>query len=120
MQEFQTNMFGHPIKVLVSTQPFGEESVDDTHIDRTIGYFHPPTNEIGVFYDRAHPDNFGATLLHEYIEAVDNYCDLRLNHTQISTLASGIHQALSSVNVKRLSISEVPVTPEESGMLEAA
>lgn len=120
MQTFKTQIFGHPICVRVSSKPFGEESVDATHVDRTVGYFHPNSNEIGVFYDKDRPDNFGATLIHEYIEAVDSYCDLKLNHTQISTLASGLHQAMSSIRIGETILSETPVAPECTMMLEAA
>lgn len=120
MQRFNTQIFGHPIKVIVSAKPFEEVEVDDTHIDRTVGYFHPNMNEIGVFYDKDRPDNFGATLIHEYIEAVDSYCDLKLNHTQISTLASGLHQAMSSIRIGETILSETPVAPECTMMLEAA
>lgn len=120
MQTFHTQIFGHPIRVFVSARPFEEVQVDDTHVDRTVGYFHPNTNEIGVFYNKDLPDNFGATLIHEYIEAVDNYCDLKLNHTQISTLASGIHQAMSNIRVGETILAETPLPPESTMMLEAA
>lgn len=36
------------------------------------------------------------TVLHEIIEAIDRHADLKMNHTQITTLASSLAQAFAT------------------------
>ena len=40
-----------------------------------------------------------SNFVHETLEAIDAICDLKLNHTQISTLAASLYSAFSSGDV---------------------
>ena len=41
----------------------------------------------------------GTTLLHEFVEAVNDECDLKLKHSQVSTLGVLLYQLLSSAGL---------------------
>ena len=58
-----------------------------------FGLIKPMTQEI-VLDKRLHPTRYGETLLHEIVEAINNHCELDLEHRQISALAFQLHQVL--------------------------
>jgi len=46
------------------------------------------------------PDQYHNTFIHELIEAVNvSYCDERIKHSEVTTLANGMAQALKSLGV---------------------
>lgn len=65
---------------------------DDDEHSVTMGHYLPPTDEIEIFVKA--PLHQRAILVHEIVEAIDQLCDLELNHTQITTIGTAINQML--------------------------
>ena len=69
-------------------------------IDQTLAITREKLGEYVPFYQEiviasgAPEDQQNETLLHEIIEAVNNHCELRLEHHQIQTLSFQLHQVL--------------------------
>ena len=76
------SVFGHDVSVKVFSDPI--EVVEDGQ----------KTDVVLAQYDPQKPAIFGSNMIHELIEFADVHSDLKLNHTQISTLASVLYQAL--------------------------
>lgn len=93
----KVTIFGHKLDVKVITGKFKETTEDgrEIHPD-TLGYFDPLTASVNIRHAEVCPELGQSTLIHEFIEAANQYGDLQLNHTQISTLASALHQAFHS------------------------
>lgn len=73
------------------TQP-----LDNTYV---LGQFVVKENVIKTWHDDSIADVCGTCFVHETIEAIDSIGDLKLNHTQITTLASALYQAFTSGKV---------------------
>ncbi len=88
----QVQIFGHTIPVRLHDQPIGVLG-DGRYI---CGQFHIPTDTISLYHSEKYPAIGQANFIHELIEAINAYTDLKLEHHKITTLASGLHQALVS------------------------
>ena len=108
------NVFGHHVDVKIFSDPI-EVVEAGGNTDVVIAQYDPQTTTISLMQVPDKPAVGGSNLLHEIIEAIDVHGDLQLNHTQISTLASGLYQALVSgeVNFGRTSNETVPVVERE-------
>lgn len=108
------NVFGHHVDVKIFSDPI-EVVEAGGNTDIVLAQYDPQTTTISLMHVPDKPAVGGSNLLHEIIEAIDVHGDLQLNHTQISTLASGLYQALVSgeVNFGRTSNETVPVVERE-------
>ena len=108
------NVFGHHVDVKIFSDPI-EVVEAGGNTDIVLAQYDPQTTTISLMHVPDKPAVGGSNLLHEIIEAIDVHGDLQLNHTQISTLASGLFQALVSgeVNFGRTSNETVPVVERE-------
>ena len=108
------NVFGHHVDVKIFSDPI-EVVEAGGNTDVVLAQYDPQTTTISLMHVPDKPAVGGSNLLHEIIEAIDIHGDLQLNHTQISTLASGLYQALVSgeVNFGRTSNETVPVVERE-------
>ena len=66
---------------------------DNTYV---FGQFLVKDNTLKTWHNDDISDVCGTCFVHETIEAIDSIGDLKLNHTQITTLASLLYQAFSS------------------------
>lgn len=82
-------LYGQDINVNLTTTP---EIIPGK--GRVLGRYDPAVQEITLFYNERKPCVTEANYIHEVIEAIDTLGDLQLNHTQISALASSLHQVL--------------------------
>lgn len=73
------------------TQP-----VDNTYV---FGQYVVKDNVLKTWHSDKIPDVCGTCFVHETIEAIDSIGDLKLNHTQITSLASMLYQAFTSGGV---------------------
>jgi hypothetical protein len=64
-----------------------------------FGQFDVLQNKITNWHSDAYSDVCGTSFVHETIEAINSINDIKLNHTQITTLAANIYQAFSSGGV---------------------
>jgi len=60
---------------------------------RCFAEHHPFTQEI-VLAEGQPPEQAGESLLHEIIEAINNHCQLGLEHLQIQVMGFILHQVL--------------------------
>lgn len=96
----QLQIFGQKVAVEVSHVPFEEKSPEGRDLGKDVlGYFDPMHNIIRVFHTERCPELGGNTLIHEIIEATNQFGDLKLNHTQISTLSNALFQAFHQGNL---------------------
>lgn len=65
-------------------------------VGRVLGRYDPAVQQITLFNNEEKPCVAEANYIHEVIEAIDTLGDLKLNHTQISALASSLHQVLKT------------------------
>lgn len=87
------NVFGHDVSVKVFSDPI-EVVEDGQKTDVVLAQYDPQTTTISAYHNPEKPAIFGSNMIHELIEFADVHSDLKLNHTQISTLASVLYQAL--------------------------
>lgn len=82
---------GHDIDVVLLETPeiYGNSQ-------RILGRYDPAVQQIRLYNNPEKPSIAESNFVHELIEAVDVMNDLKLNHTQISTLASSLHQILTT------------------------
>lgn len=73
------------------TQP-----MDNTYV---FGQFVVKENTLKAWHNDAIADVCGTCFVHETMEAIDSIFDLKLNHTQITTIASALYQAFTSGGV---------------------
>lgn len=108
------NVFGHDVSVKVFSDPI-EVVEDGQKTDVVLAQYDPQTTTISLMHVPDKPGIGGSNFVHEVIEAIDVHGDLKLNHTQISTLASGLYQAFVSgeVNFGRASYETVPAGKRE-------
>lgn len=108
------NVFGHDVSVKVFSDPI-EVVEDGQKTDVVLAQYDPQTTTISLMHVPDKPGIGGSNFVHEVIEAIDVHGDLKLNHTQISTLASGLYQAFVSgeVNFGRTSYETVPAGKRE-------
>ena len=108
------NVFGHHVDVKIFSDPI-EVVEAGGNTDVVLAQYDPQTTTISLMHVPDKPAVGGSNLLHEIIEAIDVHGDLQLNHTQISTLASGLYQALVSgeVNFGRTSNDTLPLVERE-------
>lgn len=108
------NVFGHDVSVKVFSDPI-EVVEDGQKTDVVLAQYDPQTTTISLMHVPDKPGIGGSNFIHEVIEAIDVHGDLQLNHTQISTLASGLYQAFVSgeVNFGRTSYETVPAGKRE-------
>jgi hypothetical protein len=108
------NVFGHDVSVKVFSDPI-EVVEDGQKTDVVLAQYDPQTTTISLMHVPDKPGIGGSNFIHEVIEAADVHADLKLNHTQISTLASVLYQAFVSgeVNFGRASYETVPAGKRE-------
>lgn len=82
---------GHDIDVILLDTPEMYPGVG-----RILGRYDPAIQQILLYNNPEKPSIAESNFVHEVIEAVDKMNDLKLNHTQISTLASSLHQILTT------------------------
>jgi hypothetical protein len=82
---FTTNLLGYSIPVYVNSELTDAWGTFDNH-DYSIDI---SSAACGV--------QLKDTLIHEFIEGINELCNLELNHTQIQTLAAALAQALESL-----------------------
>lgn len=85
-------VFGHAIDVRKVSVP---EEIPG--IGTILGRYVPSKQEITLFDNPDKPSVAESNFIHEAIEAIDVLGDLKLNHTQISTLSSALHQVFTDV-----------------------
>lgn len=85
-------IFGHDISVAIHDAPLGMLP-NGRHI---CADFHVPTNAMRIYHNDAYPSIGGTNFIHEMIEAINAHADLGLEHHKITTLASGLYQAMRS------------------------
>ena len=108
------NVFGHHVDVKIFSDPI-EVVEAGGNTDVVLAQYDPQTTTISLMHVPDKPGIGGSNFIQEVIEAIDVHGDLQLNHTQISTLASGLYQAFVSgeVNFGRTSNETVPVVERE-------
>lgn len=84
-------LYGQDIDVNLTTTP---EIIPGQ--GRVLGRYDPAMQQITLFHNEEKPCIAEANYIHEVIEAIDTLGDLKLNHTQISALASSLHQVLKT------------------------
>lgn len=89
------NVFGQQIDISLVNVP---ETVPN--VGQILGRYTPSKQEIILYHNEAKPSIAQSNFIHETIEAIDLLGDLKLNHTQISTLSSALHQVLTDVYAK--------------------
>jgi hypothetical protein len=89
------NVFGHHVDVKIFSDPI-EVVEAGGNTDVVLAQYDPQTTTISLMHVPDKPAIGMSNCLHEIIECIDVHADLKLNHTQISTLASGLYQALAS------------------------
>lgn len=99
------NVFGHDVSVKVFSDPI-EVVEDGQKTDVVLAQYDPQTTTISLMHVPGKPAIGMSNCLHEIIECIDVHADLKLNHTQISTLASGMYQALAS---GKFNFSDTPI-----------
>lgn len=67
------------------------------NIGQILGRYTPSKQEITLYNNKDKPSIAQSNFIHETIEAIDLLGDLKLNHTQISTLSSALHQVFQDV-----------------------
>lgn len=86
------NVFGQNIDVTLVDTP---EVLPN--VGQILGRYTPAKQEITLYHNKDKPGIAQSNFIHETIEAIDLLGDLKLNHTQISTLSSALHQVLQDV-----------------------
>ena len=114
---YKVSMFAHPITINVWDEPIREEQVSSTEVEQVWGTCNPKKGEINVYCNPENRSVFGVTIIHELIEAANSYADLNLNHTQITTLAALLDQAIwkvSDYTWNMFAIEKLPVRSDET------
>lgn len=92
------SVFTHNKPLSVSTEQYEDENTGKVVTKTTTKTceYSPLDNRIDI-YVLPNNDSFGGVnFVHETIEAIDDKYDLKLNHTQITTLAEALYQAYKS------------------------
>lgn len=84
-------LYGQDIDINLTTTP---EVIPGK--GRILGRYDPAVQEITLYNNTEKPCVAEANYIHEVIEAIDVLGDLQLNHTQISALASSLHQVFTT------------------------
>lgn len=85
-------VFGQDIDVQLTTTP---EVIPNKGI--VLGRYTPSAQTIVLYNNLDKPSIAVSNFIHETIEAIDCLGDLQLNHTQISTLSSALHQVVDTL-----------------------
>lgn len=80
-------VFGQSIDVSLTRTP---EEIPGKGV--VLGRYTPKDQKIVLYDNPTKPDIAASNFIHETIEAIDCLGDLQMNHTQISTLSSALHQ----------------------------
>ena len=82
-------IFGHQVQIVERPELVSSDGYN------LLGQY---THSKGIIeYNAAMLDSLKpTTVLHEIIEAIDRHADLKMNHTQITTLASSLAQAFAT------------------------
>ncbi len=93
----QVHVCGHNIDVAIQNTPIasGEmiQNQDGTFQQAMyLGRYDPSNLEIRIYHNSDKPSVGECNFMHEVIEAIDCHADLKLDHTQISTLSSMLYQ----------------------------
>ena len=99
------SLFGHNISVEVFNSPIpysvgGEEMF-------IMGEYEPRTTTLKVVDVPEKPSIGQCNFIHEVIEGINYHADLKINHTQITTLASSLYQCFSGAGLSFGSMAEL-------------
>ena len=86
-------VFGQTIDVELTTTP---QEIPGKGI--VLGSYTPSKAKIVLFHNPNKPEVAASNFIHETIEAIDCLGDLQMNHTQISTLSSALHQVFDNIS----------------------
>lgn len=85
-------LYGQEIDINLTSTP---EVIPN--VGRVLGRYDPAQQKITLYHNEDKPTVAESNFIHEVIEVADTLGDLQLNHTQISALASSIHQVLTDM-----------------------
>lgn len=85
-------VFGQSIDVSLTRTP---EEIPGKGV--VLGRYTPKDQKIVLYDNPTKPDIAVSNFIHETIEAIDCLGDLQMNHTQISTLSSALHQVFGDL-----------------------
>lgn len=85
-------VFGQSIDIALTRTP---EEIPGKGV--VLGRYTPKDQKIVLYDNPTKPDVAASNFIHETIEAIDCLGDLQMNHTQISTLSSALHQVFGSL-----------------------
>ena len=93
-------VLGRRISVIPQPTPIAPAGTDVDGEELFItGQYDPLNDTIKVYDAPGLPTIAGHNFVHEVIEAIDRHGDLKMNHTQISTLSSALYAAFSDSGV---------------------
>lgn len=86
------HVFGQKIDVSLTSTP---EEIPGKGV--ILGRYTPKDQTIVLYNNPSKPEVAASNFIHETIEAIDCLGDLQMNHTQISTLSSALHQVFGDL-----------------------
>ena len=86
------HVFGQKIDVSLTDTP---EEIPGKGV--ILGRYTPKDQTIVLYNNPSKPEVAASNFIHETIEAIDCLGDLQMNHTQISTLSSALHQVFGDL-----------------------
>ena len=91
------SLFGHNISVEVFNEPIPYEIKGEECF--IMGEYVPHSTTLKVVDVPEKPSIGRCNFIHEVIEGINYHADLKLNHTQITTLASAFYQCFTEAQM---------------------